>query len=162
MNWQLLVAGGITLALQAGKRFAPQLKSKIPNGYQWITPLVLGMLAAMLVELQLGRSIKEAALRGLAEGFAIGLGAMGLDAGLAESPIKWSNKDDDDDDPPSPLAISMVFALLFLSGCGSSVAREACYAKATAHFHEEAEACDSVACIEALEPEYQRAQEMCP
>lgn len=116
LSWPLAIAALITLALQAGKRFAPQIKSRIPQGYQWLTPIVAGILAAMLLELQLGKPLEEAATKALMEGLAIGLSAMGFDAGLSDSPVPWSGGkggDKDDDDPPSPLRVaSLVYGVM--------------------------------------------------
>lgn len=74
------------LVVQADKRFGVHISSRLPAGWRWLPTVLIAALLATSDALGAGLTWQQTIT--LAIGSA--LGAMGVDAGLTESPLPWS------------------------------------------------------------------------
>jgi len=87
-----LVATLLTFALQIGKLspYTSVLYAKIPTGWRWITPVIAGAVMGFVHGYQAGYTVVGALTEMVFGIFGVSLTAMGLAAGLRESPLPWS------------------------------------------------------------------------
>ncbi len=86
-----LVATLLTLALQLGK-VSPYTKvwyAKIPVGWRWVTPVIVGAAMGFVHGYQAGYTLVGSLVEMVFGIFGVSLTAMGISAGLRESPIPW-------------------------------------------------------------------------
>jgi hypothetical protein len=141
--WYPLVALWLTFAVQLLRKH-PSLKQliweKIPDGLRFAVPLVGGAVAGFVGAHANGAGLIDALNAALGGALSIGLGSMGLAAGLRESPLPWDGssggkpKPPKSDDPPNdqkPVGLSTLALAMVLTGCGlfgdpESAADKAC------------------------------------
>lgn len=88
MNAQdLALLSGLTAAIvQLDKRYGVKLLSRLPEGWRWVP---VALVAALLATSEgLGAGAQWPTVAANAVGAA--LGAMGINAGLTESPLPWN------------------------------------------------------------------------
>lgn len=172
-DWYAATALGIMLLLQLSKRKpALNLLAKVPKGWRWIVPLVMGCASVFVGSFVEGLALAEALRATLVHGLGVGFVAMGGDAAMAESPMPWSGgkagipRQRKKQERIIVTSLAVLCALV-LTGCVKGVTpaqhadRETCYAKARLNFHEATESCKTEACIDDLADDYQREQEAC-
>jgi len=87
-----LVATLLTFALQIGKT-SPYTKTwyaKIPVGWRWVTPVLVGGAMGFVHGYQEGYALVGSLTEMVFGIFGVSLTSMGLAAGLRESPLPWS------------------------------------------------------------------------
>ena len=87
-----LVAALLTFALQIAKKspYTKTLYEKTPVGWRWLTPVIAGGAMGFVHGYQAGHTVTGALLETVFGIFGVSFTAMGLAAGLKESPIPWS------------------------------------------------------------------------
>jgi len=87
-----LIATLLTFAIQIGKvsPYTKVLYAKIPVGFLWLPPVVAGAAAGFVHGYQTGHTLAGALIEMVFGIFGVSLTAMGLHAGLKESPLPWS------------------------------------------------------------------------
>jgi hypothetical protein len=109
-DWYAVAGLALALAIQAHRRFpwlGARLWAKLPDGSKFLVPLLGGAVVAFVGAFLEGKPLVDALMVALGGAVTIGIGAMGVAAGLKESPLPWSGgaggkpKDDDDKTPPT-------------------------------------------------------------
>lgn len=98
-----IVATLLTFALQIGK-LSPYTKvwyAKIPEGWRWLTPVIAGAAMGFVHGFQAGYTIVGSLTEMVFGIFGVSLTAMGLAAGLRESPLPWSGGAGGSKPPPT-------------------------------------------------------------
>jgi hypothetical protein len=87
-----IVATLLTFALQIGKLspYTKTLYAKIPVGWRWVTPVIVGAVMGFVHGFQAGYTLVGSLVEAVFGIFGVSLTAMGLAAGLRESPLPWS------------------------------------------------------------------------
>jgi hypothetical protein len=125
-NWYALAALIVLFATQLFRK-APMLSDlwrKVPDGWRWLFPVVSGASAGFVGAFQAGLSFTVALVGAVGGALGISVPAMGLNALLTESPIRWNGGSGGTPTPPKPgsglgVATGLVFALaLGLLCCG--------------------------------------------
>jgi TRAP-type C4-dicarboxylate transport system permease small subunit len=80
------LSGFTAIAVQIDKRYGAQLTRRLPAGWRWIPAVALATLCAVTEGVTAGRGWVQIA----ANAALSAIGAMGIDAGLTESPLPWS------------------------------------------------------------------------
>lgn len=91
-NWYAFAALALTLIVQLIKT-APRLQPlwlKIPDGYRWLLPIASGAVTGFTQAFASGWSLAAALLAAIGGALGISIPAMGLNAFLTESPMKWN------------------------------------------------------------------------
>lgn len=98
-----LVATLLTFALQLGKvsPYTKALYARIPVGWRWLTPVIVGAAMGFVHGFQAGYTIVGALTEAVFGIFGVSLTSMGLAAGLRESPIPWSGAAGGEPKPPA-------------------------------------------------------------
>jgi hypothetical protein len=132
-GWYAIAGAVLALVIQAQRRFpwlGAKLWAKLPDGSKFLVPLAWGAVIAFVGAQQAGQPLAEALKAAVGGAIAIGFGAMGVAAGLKESPIPWSGgrggkpkpPDDDDKTPtdgkPVHVHLPLTVIALMLTGCG--------------------------------------------
>lgn len=88
MNAQdLALLSGLTAAIvQLDKRFGVHLTRRLPAGWRWVPVALIAALLATSEGYGAGAPWQTIVLNAV----GAALGAMGVDAGLTESPLPWS------------------------------------------------------------------------
>ncbi len=99
-----LVATLLTFALQLGKvsPYTKVLYAKIPVGWRWVTPVIVGAIMGFVHGYQAHYALVGALTEMVFGIFGVSLTAMGLAAGLRESPLPWSGGAGGNPPPPTP------------------------------------------------------------
>lgn len=98
-----IVATLLTFALQLGK-LSPYTKAmydKVPVGWRWLTPVVIGAAMGFVHGFQAGYTVVGALTEAVFGVFGVSLTSMGLAATLRESPLPWSGGAGGEPKPPS-------------------------------------------------------------
>ena len=90
-GWYAYVAVGLMVLLQVARKspLSAHHWQKIPEGYRFLPGLLIGFATAFVAAFMRGLPAPEALQAGLGGVLAITAPAMGLAAGLKESPIPW-------------------------------------------------------------------------
>jgi hypothetical protein len=99
-----IVATLLTFALQIGKLspYTRVLYAKIPTGWRWVTPVIAGAVMGFVHGYQAGLTLVGSLTEMVFGIFGVSLTAMGLAAGLRESPLPWSGGAGGETKPPAP------------------------------------------------------------
>jgi hypothetical protein len=87
-----IIATLLTFALQIAKvsPYTKVLYAKTPIGWRWVTPVVAGGAMGFAHGYQTGHTVVGALVEMVFGMFGVGVTAMGINAGLKESPLPWS------------------------------------------------------------------------
>ncbi len=87
-----IVAALLTFALQIGKvsPYTKVLYAKMPVGWRWLTPVVVGGAMGFVHGYQMHYALGGSLVEMVFGMFGVGVTAMGIHAGLTESPLPWS------------------------------------------------------------------------
>jgi len=87
-----LIAAIVTFALQIAKvsPYTKVLYAKTPVGWRWLTPVITGGAMGFAHGYQMHYSVVGSLTEMVFGMFGVGVTAMGLHAGLTESPLPWS------------------------------------------------------------------------
>ncbi len=87
-----IIAAIVTFALQIGKvsPYTKVLYAKIPVGWRWLTPVLIGGAMGFSHGYQQHYTVVGSLLEMLMGMFGVGATAMGINAGLTESPVPWN------------------------------------------------------------------------
>jgi hypothetical protein len=99
-----LVATLLTFALQVGKvsPYTKVLYAKIPVGWRWVTPVIVGAVMGFVHGFQAHYGLVGSLTEMVFGIFGVSLTAMGLAAGLRESPLPWSGGAGGEPPAPNP------------------------------------------------------------
>jgi hypothetical protein len=90
-DWYAAAALSIMLLLQLAKRKPGlNLLAKVPKGWRWTVPLLMGAASVFVGSFADGLPLADALRATLVHGLGVGFLAMGGDAAMAESPLPWS------------------------------------------------------------------------
>lgn len=98
-----LVATILTFALQIGKLspYTKALYDKVPVGWRWLTPVIVGATMGFVHGFESGYTVVGSLVEMVFGIFGVSLTAMGLSAGLRESPIPWNGGAGGEPKPPA-------------------------------------------------------------
>lgn len=131
-NWYAVAGVVLAFVIQAHRRFpwlGAKLWARIPDGAKFLVPVLSGAVVAFVAAFDAGRPFVEALKAAAGGAIAIGFGAMGVAAGLKESPLPWNGgaggkPKDDDKTPPDGNRVHVHFTqtlmavALVITGCG--------------------------------------------
>lgn len=145
-DWYAFAAVCILIVVYAWRRVEPKLGRRIPDGWRWLPPVLLGAATGFVEGYDSGAPPAKAFLMAVASALSAALGAgvlaMGLAAWLKESPVKvdggpggsgkssGGNKREPDSSPKAgdriivpisgklPKWLTTIVALVLLTGCG--------------------------------------------
>ncbi len=92
-DWYAVAGLLLAIAIQLHRRYpwlGAKLWARIPDGARFLVPLFWGAVVAFVTAFDEGKTLVEALKAGVGGALTIGVGAMGVAAGLKESPLPWS------------------------------------------------------------------------
>ncbi len=82
----------LTLVIQVAKLspYTKVLYTKVPVGWRWVTPVLVGGIVGFVHGYQAGRPLSGALVEMVLGMFGVGATSMGIHAGLMESPLPYN------------------------------------------------------------------------